>query len=281
MRVVRLTEVDQGQHDAVRDVFVAPGGVTLFRKDLLTTLKGYDERYVALGDDLEISWRAHLLGSRVVCAPSAVIAHAERLGSGFAALPAPAGETQQLSRERLYRRNELRSLWLYWGTAARIWTLLLLALFNVAEIVVAVFGTDIERAINIRESWHHLHGDLDGRGTVAGVKSVPQVVLGQGRELFRQLHHGRVGEACQHDVFNAAHLLLNGRIDAGVGVAKEVGPPRTDAVHVSAALDVVKPDPFAPMDGQRRHRLVVLHLGAGVPNAQAAALAPVGRESWG
>ncbi len=153
---VQQGEVDQGQHDAVRDVFVAPGGVTLFRKDLLTTLKGYDERYVALGDDLEISWRAHLLGSRVVCAPSAVIAHAERLGSGFAALPAPAGETQQLSRERLYRRNELRSLWLYWGTAARIWTLLLLALFNVAEIVVAVFGTDIERAINIRESWRAL-----------------------------------------------------------------------------------------------------------------------------
>lgn len=47
-------EIDQGQHDSVRDVFVAPGGVTLVREDLLRTLGGYDERYLAMGDDLEL-----------------------------------------------------------------------------------------------------------------------------------------------------------------------------------------------------------------------------------
>ena len=153
---IQLGEVDQGQHDSVRDVFVAPGSATLFRADLLATLNGYDERYVALGDDLEISWRAHLVGARVVCAPTAVVAHAERLGSGFAQLPIPPGETKQLSRERLYRRNELRSLWLYWGRTARAWTLLLLAILNLGEIVVAVMGRDVERAVNIREAWRAL-----------------------------------------------------------------------------------------------------------------------------
>ncbi len=152
-------EIDQGQHDAVRDVFVAPGGATLFRSDLLATLKGYDERYVALGDDLEISWRSHLVGSRIVCAPAAVVAHAERLGSGFAQIPVPLGETEQLSRERLYRRNEIRSLWLYWGRTTRAWTLVLLFLLNLGEVVVAVFGGDVDRAVNIRESWRALWRD--------------------------------------------------------------------------------------------------------------------------
>ncbi len=35
-------EYDQGQHDAVRDVFYLPGGCQLVRADLFTTLGGFD-----------------------------------------------------------------------------------------------------------------------------------------------------------------------------------------------------------------------------------------------
>src|SRR6516165_4368032 len=62
-------EVDQGQHDSARDVFVAPGGVTLVRSDLLGTLGGFDTSMVVLGEDLDLSWRAQVAGSRVVVAP--------------------------------------------------------------------------------------------------------------------------------------------------------------------------------------------------------------------
>jgi GT2 family glycosyltransferase len=44
-------EVDHGQHDAVRDVFVAPGGCTLIRADLWRQLKGFDAGIVAMGED--------------------------------------------------------------------------------------------------------------------------------------------------------------------------------------------------------------------------------------
>ena len=37
---VQPHEIDHGQHDAVRDVFVAPGGVTLVRADLFDELGG-------------------------------------------------------------------------------------------------------------------------------------------------------------------------------------------------------------------------------------------------
>ena len=51
-------EVDHGQHDAVRDVFVAPGGCTLVRADLWRELQGFDPGIVAMGEDLDLSWRA-------------------------------------------------------------------------------------------------------------------------------------------------------------------------------------------------------------------------------
>lgn len=71
----------------------------------------------------------------------------------------------------------------------------------------------------------HFHGDLHGRGAVACIKSMSQVVLGQSRELFGKFHHGGVGEAGEHDMLDAAQLFLDGGIDARVGVSKEVGPP--------------------------------------------------------
>ena len=39
---VQPGEIDHGQHDAVRDVFVAPGGTTLVRADLFDELGGFD-----------------------------------------------------------------------------------------------------------------------------------------------------------------------------------------------------------------------------------------------
>ena len=71
--VDRITEgeVDHGQHDAVRDVFVAPGGCILVRADLFAELKGFDAGIVAMGEDLDLSWRSQVAGSRVVVAPDA------------------------------------------------------------------------------------------------------------------------------------------------------------------------------------------------------------------
>ena len=68
---VQTGEVDHGQHDAVRDVFVAPTGCCLVRADLFVELGGYDSAMVAMGEDLDLSWRAQTAGARVVVAPDA------------------------------------------------------------------------------------------------------------------------------------------------------------------------------------------------------------------
>src|ERR1700728_4684458 len=90
--VDRITEgeVDHGQHDAVRDVFVAPGGCILVRADLFAELKGFDAAIVAMGEDRDLSWRSQVAGSRVVVAPEARVRHREVVASGAVPLAAAA-----------------------------------------------------------------------------------------------------------------------------------------------------------------------------------------------
>lgn len=75
-------ELDQEQHDAVRDVFVAPGGCTLVRADLFASLGGFDPVMHLFGEDLDLSWRAQVAGARIVVAPAARVRHLEALSAG-------------------------------------------------------------------------------------------------------------------------------------------------------------------------------------------------------
>jgi len=83
---VQPHEIDHGQHDAVRDVFVAPGGCTLIRADLFDELDGFDPAIVAMGEDLDLCWRAQVVGARILVAPEARVRHLEELASGSEAL---------------------------------------------------------------------------------------------------------------------------------------------------------------------------------------------------
>ena len=80
-------EIDHGQHDAVRDVFLAPGGCTLVRADLFAELGGFDPDIFAMGEDLDLCWRAQIAGARVLVAPQARVRHLEVLASGRRQLP--------------------------------------------------------------------------------------------------------------------------------------------------------------------------------------------------
>ena len=72
-------ELDQEQHDAVRDVFVVPSACLLVRADLFTHVGGFDDGIDFLGDDLDLCWRSHVAGARVVIVPQARVRHREAL----------------------------------------------------------------------------------------------------------------------------------------------------------------------------------------------------------
>ena len=72
-------ELDQEQHDAVRDVFCVPTACLLVRIDLFRALGGFAPDIDFYGDDLDLCWRAHLSGARVLVVPDARARHRERL----------------------------------------------------------------------------------------------------------------------------------------------------------------------------------------------------------
>jgi GT2 family glycosyltransferase len=77
---VERGEFDQQQYDPVRDVFVAPGGVQLVRADLFAALGGFDPSITLMGEDLDLCWRAHALGARVLAVSEAAARHRESMG---------------------------------------------------------------------------------------------------------------------------------------------------------------------------------------------------------
>ncbi|WP_411149365.1 glycosyltransferase [Streptomyces sp. A30] len=70
-------EQDQGQHDHVRSVLSVSTAGMLIRRDVFEELGGFDRRLPLMRDDVDLCWRAHAAGYRVLIAPEAVVRHAE------------------------------------------------------------------------------------------------------------------------------------------------------------------------------------------------------------
>jgi GT2 family glycosyltransferase len=149
-------EVDHGQHDAVRDVFVAPGGCILVRADLWRELDGFDSGIVAMGEDLDLSWRGQVAGSRVVVAPDARVRHREVVAGGLEPLavivPGPPGRHPP-TMQSLQRRHELRVVLKCYTWFHLIRVLPQAALLALGEVVVAVLARDRARARAVVGAW--------------------------------------------------------------------------------------------------------------------------------
>jgi GT2 family glycosyltransferase len=70
-------ELDQEQHDGVRDVFYVTTAVMLVRTDLFAELGGFDPATFPGAEDLDLCWRARLAGARVLVVPDARATHRE------------------------------------------------------------------------------------------------------------------------------------------------------------------------------------------------------------
>ncbi|MBP0461313.1 glycosyltransferase family 2 protein, partial [Streptomyces montanisoli] len=70
-------EQDQGQHDQVRTVLSVSSAGMLIRRDVWDELGGFDRGLPLMRDDVDLCWRAHSAGHRVLVAPDAVMRHAE------------------------------------------------------------------------------------------------------------------------------------------------------------------------------------------------------------
>jgi GT2 family glycosyltransferase len=110
-------ELDQGQHDARGDVLYVSTAGMLVRRELFRTVGGFDARFTAFRDDLDLCWRAWLAGRRVGVVPQAVGYH-----HGAAAAGTRSGADPTESRY-LVERNTLAAMVKNYSARRLAWVL--------------------------------------------------------------------------------------------------------------------------------------------------------------
>ncbi|HTY08989.1 MAG TPA: glycosyltransferase family 2 protein, partial [Candidatus Edwardsbacteria bacterium] len=113
-RLFETLETDNGQYDgAAPDIFWASGSASIYRRAALDAVGPLDEDFFMHMEEIDLCWRMHLAGWRVVAAPRSVVYH---LSGGSL----PAGNFRKLY---LNHRNSQLMLWKNYslGTLAWVW----------------------------------------------------------------------------------------------------------------------------------------------------------------
>jgi len=74
-RVFDTVEEDKGQYDKRADIFWGAGAALMIRRDLYEEAGGLEEPYFAHMEEIDLQWRFHLMGFRVMVIPEAKAYH--------------------------------------------------------------------------------------------------------------------------------------------------------------------------------------------------------------
>lgn len=174
---VERGELDQEQHDRVRDVFVAPGGCTLVRADLFETLGGFDPQVSLYEEDLDLSWRAQIAGARVIVAPSARVRHLEAMSAGRRADGAGAPDSLRRFVRPRQLRHRLRAVLKNYSLFHLMRVLPQIILLNLGEVLYGLVFGRRRTAFDIIGAWRwnlsHLADLREARKSVRKLRSFP------------------------------------------------------------------------------------------------------------
>ncbi|MBK5223747.1 MAG: glycosyltransferase family 2 protein [Acidimicrobiia bacterium] len=164
---VERGELDQEQHDAVRDVFNVPDAFTLVRSDILRALGGFDDEAGWFGDDLDLCWRVHVAGGRVLVAPGARVRHIEAL----------AERRPVDDRRRQQFRHRLRTVLTVYRPVSLVRVLPQLAVLHLVEALFSLLTGRPGQARDVLSSWSWNLGRLGSlrqrRAALQAVRKVP------------------------------------------------------------------------------------------------------------
>jgi GT2 family glycosyltransferase len=130
-------ELDQSQHDEVREVFAVPSACLLARVDLFAAVGGFDPEMGAYGEDVDLCWRTQLAGARVVAAPRATVRHRQATSAGERPISDELG---------IRRRNQLRAVLKNYRVVRRWAIVLQLVLLTLVDSVTAPLTDRRQRA---------------------------------------------------------------------------------------------------------------------------------------
>ena len=109
-------ELDTGQYAAQEEVFGVDGSAPLYRRAMLEEIsfegEYFDESFFAHKEDVDLSWRARLMGWRCVYTPHAVAYHQRSFRPGNrTGIPLETRLDAVKNRYLLLRKNELSQGW--------------------------------------------------------------------------------------------------------------------------------------------------------------------------
>ena len=146
-------EQDRGQYDAAGAIFSGCGGASAYRKDVWQALGGFDEDFWMYLEDVDLGFRAQLLGCAAVFAPEARVYH--RLSQS-------GGDT--LASYYVGRNT----IWLIAKNMPRS-----LLLRNAPQIV----GSQVRIALDALRSWRGEAAQARLRGQWAGLRGLPRQLV--------------------------------------------------------------------------------------------------------
>jgi GT2 family glycosyltransferase len=222
-------EIDQEQHDAVRDVFFVSSTAMLVRADLFIELGGFDpEEYPGVAD-VDLCWRARLAGGRVLAVPDARVRH-EREAHAFEVTRAHG----ELGSDVF--RNRLRLLLKCYSGATLLWVLPVALFLNVLESGAFLFTRDRRRARYALGAWfaiaRRMSGTLQARRAVQSERRVDDrdirdlMIRGSSRVrtfVHNRLHAGdRIQEislSAQRATVDARRRVTQGQVTTAIVIA--------------------------------------------------------------
>ncbi|HMC39997.1 MAG TPA: glycosyltransferase, partial [Acidimicrobiales bacterium] len=246
--LVEPGELDQEQHDGVREVLVAPAGATLVRADLFHALGGFDPVIDGEGEDLDLSWRARIIGARVMVVPAARVRHLQA-GAGGLRPRRRQADRREANRYRTmltcYRWYTL--LWMvplaaFWALGEAV-TLALQGKVGEARPVLRALSAATRQPAQLRRArsavQHHRRiGDRDLRSLqVRGNARLRLFVRSRVDDVRTELEHQGLMPRPRPDLFEGSEVDADGRV---VAPPQPEGPaPRRRSLNGTLAAVLV------------------------------------------
>ena len=130
-------EKDQEQHDSVRDVFALSSACLLIRSDLFRELGGFNRQIDFFGEELDLCWRAHLSGARVLIVPAAKARHRNGIDS----------RATNVERTSAQARNRVRTVVTLSGGLQLPFVMLQMLVASVVQVGAGIFGGGFTAAL--------------------------------------------------------------------------------------------------------------------------------------
>jgi GT2 family glycosyltransferase len=224
-------ELDQEQHDAVRDVFFVSDAAMLVRADLFHELGGFDPGTFPGSDDLDLCWRARLAGARVLVAPDARVRH--RRATVQDERPSRRDNRGDL---KAWTQSRVRVLTKSYSPVVLLWVLPVAFALNVLEAVALVVTRRPARARALLAGWFATFGrGSDIRTARASTQRLRRVDDGDVSDLMVR-GSARVRTLVTYRLHAGDRLAeVSSRTRAAVSEAST----RLRAFHVVAAIGLI------------------------------------------